>query len=241
MSLFLSRLTLNRAAGNDALRPLLDPADRSQALNAHHSLLWTVFADGPDRRRDFLWRAEGEGRFFVLSARAPVAHALFDLPEVKDFAPALAVGDRLTFALRANATKDRAAISRLDAADRRGKSRRVDLVMDALRAVPKDARADERFGLADQAARGWMAGQGAAHGFTVESLILNDYSVIPLPRARQATGPGKRAGQAVLGILDMSGVLVVTDPAALTARLGQGFGRARAFGCGLMLIRRAHG
>ena len=42
-----------------------------------------------------------------------------------------------------------------------------------------------------------------------------------------------------LGLLDLSGTLRVSDPATFAARLGQGFGRARAFGCGLMLIRRA--
>jgi CRISPR system Cascade subunit CasE len=34
-------------------------------------------------------------------------------------------------------------------------------------------------------------------------------------------------------------VLTVRNPASFLATLGQGFGRARAFGCGLMLIRRA--
>jgi CRISPR system Cascade subunit CasE len=42
----------------------------------------------------------------------------------------------------------------------------------------------------------------------------------------------------VFGVLDISGVLEVRDPARFLARLIQGFGRARAFGCGLMLIRR---
>lgn len=234
MTLYLSRLTLDRAAGNAALMPLLDPESPAQALDAHHRLLWTLFADGPDRRRDFLWRTEGAGRFFVLSFRPPAAHPLFLPPEVKEFAPALAPGDRLAFVLRANATKDRAAISRLAPEERRGKSRRVDLVMDLLHTVPKSARAEERFRLADQAAREWLARQGTAHGFAPEGITLHDYSVTPLPRQS-----GPRAGQARLGILDIAGTLIVTDPATFTARLGKGFGRARAFGCGLMLIRRA--
>ena len=62
MTLYLSRLTLNRSAGNAGLAPLLDPTNPAQALDAHHRLLWSIFADGPDRRRDFLWRADGDGR-----------------------------------------------------------------------------------------------------------------------------------------------------------------------------------
>ncbi len=232
MSLYLSRLTLARDAPNAALSSLLDPADPGEAKTAHHRLLWTLFADGPERVRDFIWRAEGQGRFFTLSHRPPQPHPLFAPPEVKEFAPALAVGDRLTFVLRANATKDRAAISRLPKEEQ--KSRRVDLVMDLLRAVPPGGRADARQDLARQAAEEWFARQGAQHGFASDQLIVNDYSAISLPRET-----GRRAAHAKFGILDLSGTVRVTDPAAFVARLGQGFGRARAFGCGLMLIRRA--
>ncbi|WP_243641924.1 type I-E CRISPR-associated protein Cas6/Cse3/CasE [Rhodovulum steppense] len=45
--------------------------------------------------------------------------------------------------------------------------------------------------------------------------------------------------QPQFGILDLEGRIEVTDPEALLARLARGFGRAKAFGCGLMLIRRA--
>jgi CRISPR system Cascade subunit CasE len=232
MSLYFSRLSLARDAGNAALSSLLDPADPGEAKNAHHRLLWTLFADGPDRIRDFLWRAEGKGRFFTLSHRPPQPHDLFDTPEVKEFAPALSVGDRLTFVLRANATKDRSAISRLPKEEQ--KSRRVDLVMDLLRAVPKGDRAEARQDLAKQAAEEWFTRQGVAHGFASEELIVNDYTAISLPRQK-----GPRDAHAKFGILDLSGTLRVTDPAGFVTRLGQGFGRARAFGCGLMLIRRA--
>lgn len=232
MTLYLSRLSLARDAGNAALRSLLDPADPAKAKDAHHRLLWTLFADGPERRRDFLWRAEGRGRFFTLSQRPPQPHAVFAPPEVKEFDPVLAVGDRLTFVLRANATKDRAAISRLPSAQQ--KSRRVDLVMDLLHSLPRGGRADARQDLARQAAGEWFGRQGAAHGFAIEDLVVNDYSAISQPRQK-----GRRESHAKFGILDLSGTVQITDPAAFVMRLGQGFGRARAFGCGLMLIRRA--
>lgn len=231
MSLYLSRLTLSRDPSNAALSSLLDPVDQGAASNAHHQLLWTLFADGPDRTRDFLWRAEGQGKFFTLSHRPPKPHALFAPPEVKEFAPALAAGDRLAFVLRANATKDRAAISRLPKDQQ--KSRRVDLVMDLLRTVPVGERSGVRQDLAKQAADDWFSRQGAVHGFACEQLVVNDYSAISLPRQK-----GRREAHAKFGILDLSGTLQVTQREAFIARLGAGFGRARAFGCGLMLIRR---
>jgi CRISPR system Cascade subunit CasE len=41
-------------------------------------------------------------------------------------------------------------------------------------------------------------------------------------------------------VLDLSGALTVTDPTLFLEKLSGGFGRAKAFGLGLMLIRRIH-
>ena len=49
MTLYLSRLTLDRRAPSRALAPLLDPEDRHRAADAHHRLIWTAFSDGEDR------------------------------------------------------------------------------------------------------------------------------------------------------------------------------------------------
>ncbi len=235
MTLWLSRVRIARGGDLDALRPLLDPgalhagamdpAMRGKKTDAHHRLIWTLFADTPDRRRDFLWRAEGAGRFTLLSHRPPAPSRVFEDPETTALAPALEPGDRLAFALRANATRDLAG----DA-----KGRRVDVVMHALRDVPSQGRAEVRMALAQGAAADWLAAQGARAGFVPEEVTAGDYSVAALPGHT-----GRRKGQPQYGILDLSGVLRVTDPSAFLARLGQGFGRARGFGCGLMLIRRA--
>lgn len=39
-------------------------------------------------------------------------------------------------------------------------------------------------------------------------------------------------------MIDLEGVIEVTEPEAFLDRLAQGFARAKAFGCGLMLIAR---
>lgn len=221
MSLYLSRLKLARDPALSALNALLDPTDGGARHDAHHRLIWSAFAGDPTAKRDFLWRAEGQGRFLVLSERPPSPGPLFDPPEVKPFAPDLAPGDRLAFVLRANATRTRKGVGR------------VDVVMDALHAVAQGDRAAQRMALAQQAAQDWMAGQGARHGFTLNAVAVDDYSVVALPGH-----VGKRRGQPQYGILEMTGLLTVTDPAALIAQIAAGFGRAKAFGCGLMLIRR---
>ncbi len=64
MTLHLTRAVLDRDATAAALAPLLDPPEPSRALDAHHRLIWTLFP-GKDAVRDFLWRADGRGRFFI--------------------------------------------------------------------------------------------------------------------------------------------------------------------------------
>lgn len=218
--MFLSRLRLKRDPSVAALSALLDPAHAGARGDAHHRLIWSAFAGDAGASRDFLWRAEGKGQFIALSARRPTGGPLFEPPEIKDFAPDLAQGDRLTFALRANATRQRKGVGR------------VDVVMDALYPL-REGRAEARMAAAQTAATAWMEAQGARHGFALRDLAVDDYSVLALPGHR-----GRRKGQPQFGILDLVGRLEVTDPAAFLARLSGGFGRAKAFGCGLMLIRR---
>lgn len=222
MTLYLSRLILDRHAPTRAIAPLIDPADASAAAAAHHRLIWTLFGDGRDRARDFLWRAEPGGRFYTLSARPPRANALFSPPSVKTFEPDLAPGDRLEFSLRANATRDRA---------RATKDRRVDLVMDLLHETPKVDRAAQRPEAAQKAAEDWMTRIGSTRGFAPERTIADRYDTISVGRSR-------RSG-ATFGILDLAGVITVTEPGVFLHALAAGFGRAKAWGCGLMMIRRA--
>ena len=157
--------------------------------------------------------------------------------DTTDFTPVLAVGDRLSFVLRANATKDRRVP---EEADGRRPNRRVDLVMEALHGTAGQTvlgpdrvsdRPAQRMQIADRVAADWLAAQGNRRGFALERVRVEDYSVRRVSR--------KREEPATLGVLDLAGSLTVTEPAVFLAALGAGFGRARAFGCGLMLIRRA--
>lgn len=230
MTLFLSRLTLRRNAPTAALLPLLDPPEAGQAVDAHHRLMWSVFSDGPERKRDFLWRYDGRGRFLALSARAPGPSDLFRPHETKVFEPVLNAGDRLEFRLRANATKDRAAVGRERKSQRR--DRRVDVVMDRLhKAAGSTERAELRDEAAEDAAHDWMTRQGAARGFKSHRTAVEGYSAISLGRHR-------REG-ATIGVLDLTGLIEVTNPEVFLPALAKGIGRAKAWGCGLMLIRRA--
>ena len=214
MTLWLSRLAIARSAPAAALRALIDPEAPGQRMDAHHRLLWSAFSESPDDQRDFLWREEGRGRFLTLSHRPPRQTDLFGPVETQAFAPDLRPGDTLGFALRANATRQRTGVGR------------VDIVMDALHGLPAQDRADQRMHMAQTVARDWLDRQGQRAGFDLRDMSVADYSTRALPAHR-----GRRKGQPQFGILEMTGLLSVTDPALLVAAIGQGFGRARAFGC----------
>ena len=224
-TLWLSRARLRRGpAATGALARLLVPEGEGPRVAAAHRLVWALFADMPDRRRDFLWREEEPGRFMTLSAREPgPLPDLFDV-QTTAFEPVLAAGDRLGFTLRANPV-----VSRPEAPGQRGK--RHDVVMDALRHVPEPGRAAARFGVATEAGLAWLNRQGAAHGFAPGGVAVDGYETVQVPR-----DGGQKPAR--FGQLEFTGTLTVTDPAAFLTALASGFGRARAFGCGLMLIRR---
>jgi CRISPR system Cascade subunit CasE len=231
-AMYLTRLTLRRDVPASALRAVLLPRLDEERTLVTHKLIWTLFADSPARTRDFLWRDAGDGRFYTLSARPPEdAHELFDVDEPKEFTPELREGDRLRFALRANAT-----VARKAAGARRGKP--SDVVMDALFKVPKGfERAAARSNAVQTAGLEWLARQGERSGFAfrkeaegqISGTRVTSYHALRVDPKRQMT----------IGVLDYEGELEVRDPDAFLDSLRDGFGRAKAFGCGLMMVRRA--
>ncbi len=227
---FLTRARLRTDTSLAALSRVLLPDDPSERVVTTHRLVWSLFADSADRRRDFLWREAAPGVFYLLSVRPPSdPHALFDLDPPKPFAPDLRPGDVLRFALRANPT-----VARGGGPGRRGKP--CDIVMDALRRSTRDDRPRAREELAVAAVRDWLTRQGERSGFTLHSAsgdgpgsLRMSYRVLRLPH---------RDGLMTLGIADVEGLLEVTDPSRCHEVLRSGLGRAKAFGCGLMLVRR---
>ncbi len=235
--LHLSRARLRASHGEtlSAIAPILMPFDAGARIGHAHRLVWLLFQNEPDQARDFLWREEGHGRYLILSRQPPSdPSGLFDL-DTKDFAPHLATGDQLGFALRANAVVARKGARDGGDKESRERGKRVDVVMDALHEVPKTQRSARRAELTDKAAREWLDEQGARSGFRVLSLAVKSYERIDVADLAR---PGRR-NRAGIAVLDLEGTLMVADPDAFVEKLARGFGSAKAFGCGLMLIRRA--
>lgn len=211
--MYLSKITLHTS--------MLAPAQLLQMVErgeyAMHQWLWTLFPG--QLERTFLYRREelqGAFRFYVLSQSEPKSHELFNL-ETRPFQPQLVTGQRLSFNLRANPVVCKSG-------------KRHDLLMDVKHQLRGQLDSQAVWPHQEQAARDWLARQGEQSGFSLADVDVGVY------RQQQMVG-GKSKSYIRFSTVDFTGVLVVKDPVCLLKRLAQGFGKSRAFGCGLMLIK----
>ncbi|MFY0991209.1 type I-E CRISPR-associated protein Cas6/Cse3/CasE [Halomonas sp. C05BenzN] len=202
---------------------------------AAHQLLWQLFPEHQGQR-PFLFRqemdeSEGGGAtrglplFYVLSDREPMTISGLLEAQCKPFSPALEVGDRLAFRLRANPTVAKSVSGK--------RGQRADVLMaakypfEAGRARTSNACTEAM----DHAAREWLVTRVESWGFRLP--------VEPEVGAyRQHALPKDKGRPIRFSSVDYEGLLEVTDPGRLIETLAQGVGRAKAFGCGLMLVRR---
>lgn len=189
-----------------------------------HQSLWKLF-EGEINRRNFLYRAI-EGRegsaFYVVSAQAPrIVDRLWRV-QTKDYAPRLQQGDRFRFSLRANPVVTRTIGD---------KGKRHDVIMDAKKGTA-DRDLDPR-GFWYRPGLEWLNRRAGKGGFQVEKVNIDGY------RQHRMFKPGRGRQQDIrFSTLDFDGILTVTDPDALGQILFGGVGPAKAFGCGLLLVRR---
>lgn len=195
---------------------------------ASHQLLWNLFTE--DEKRKFLYREEqstrsGRPLFYALSQSKPdLNFPLFDI-QTKQFAPKLSKGQRLGFKLRANPT--------VCLTDEAGKRIRHDVLMHAKYQAKKAGKvSSEISSLMDQAALSWISDEKrlSAWGVTLDALP-------DIERYTQHSSQKKGGHTIRFSSVDFQGMLTVTDPQTFCRQYALGFGRAKAMGCGLMLIR----
>lgn len=221
----LSKVELSRAPG--AISAWASALRESARFDQGHKLVWTLFARDRHTKRDFLWREIETGSFMVLSNEEPKDETKLWRIATKSFEPELAAGDRLSFSLRANP-----AIA-VRTPGQRGK--RADAVMHAKRpARERAAKGLQNLDAAGEqsAALAWLYAREQRIGavFDRERCSATGYGVV-----RAGKGP---TGDISFATVDYEGVLEVRDPAAFFRALSAGIGKAKAYGCGLMLIRR---
>jgi len=186
-----------------------------------HQWLWELFPGVAQRQ--YLYRRETLQNgfcFYLLSASAPErTYPLFEI-QTRPFAPALDEGTALRFSLRANPVVTR-------------NGKRHDVLMNAKREWQLNQKQGALWTMQEQAALAWLDAQGEKGGFRLSQACVAAY--------RQQQVVKGRSELIQFSTVDYEGALTVTDPAQFIARLHEGFGKCRAFGCGLMLIKPGDG
>ncbi len=204
-----------------------------------HQWLWQFLPEDATAKRDFLFRRrDGENNtpgFYMLSKREITAVSPAWQVQSKPFNPQLVEGQTLAFELRANPVISHTVD---------GKSRRDDVVMHKKRQLLAernlkrwsdwDDACPEKpslYELVQDSCTIWLARRAEKCGFKLvdseNKLSVNGYL--------QQRGDKKDIR---FTTVDFAGVLQVTNPTVFEQSLFQGIGKAKAFGCGLMLIRR---
>lgn len=221
---------------------LIEPAPGHERDAAHeratgpyedHQWLWKFFPADAGTARDYLFRrldAEATLRFYVVSHRVPVVPGSSWRVRSRDYAPKMQAGDRLRFDLRANPVVTR---------DADGKRKRHDVVMQAKKKLLAErgltkweqwqcADKPPLYQLVRDSCAAWLASRAQRSGLVVDdgSLAVDGYM----------QHRGKRE-LIRISTVDFSGELTVTDPALFNTALLSGIGHAKAFGCGLLLVR----
>lgn len=197
---------------------------REAARNPYdlHRQLWHLFpgeeretrASSEQDRQGFLFRVEDWGtgrpaRLLVQSRRAPVRADGLLLLGSREIQPTPSAGQRLAFLLTANPVKTITDAERDAKPGKHSEKCRVPLIKE-----------DEQ--------RDWLA-RKLATAATLEGADI-------LPHAPLYFRKGKRAGKLVTCTFE--GMLRVDEPERLAHLLENGVGPAKAFGCGLLLVRR---
>lgn len=214
--IYLSRATL-----------LLPPIIAGDAAAEHRLIHALMSGERADAQRDFLYSRttvsnDGRPRFLVQSAEPPRNSALFSV-ETKQMPLAFAVDDELAFALTANPTQHR----RVESGNKYS-----DGIGDALAALSVEERKRRRAEVIHERGFAWLSARGEHGGFSVEPhrVVVEDYGRTYVSRDGARDIP--------VTYVSIRGVLTVTDPDVFAKTLRIGLGRSRAFGYGMMKIRR---
>ncbi|MCD4845713.1 MAG: type I-E CRISPR-associated protein Cas6/Cse3/CasE [Methanosarcinales archaeon] len=197
-----------------------------------HRLLWSLFADDPQRSRDFLYRYEntkGLTTFYSVSERTPEDEGEVWQIKSKLYEPILHVDQRLSFSLCANPIRTKR--------DNNGKQHRHDVVMNAKNqlkqeGVPRGEWPSEAEIVQEQGFE-WLARKGEQYGF-----MVGEHEVRADGYRQERFYKAKGKHQVNISTIDFTGLLTVTDPERFKDALYGGIGPAKGFGCGLLMVRR---
>lgn len=225
--MYFSRIVLQEGAQNapDFWRTFRDPYSLHQSI-------WRLFADYADRKRDFIYRLDQEGKrplIYTVSERKPDMGLDLWYIETKEYEPKIRTDMQLAFMLRVNPVRTKR--------DEKGKQHRHDVVMEAkTRLKEQSTEQNKRSPLANliqDEGCNWLIARAEKHGFAINPIQIRADGY---QQHRFFKRKGSRAIQ--FSTLDFNGILTVIDPDIFIETLYKGIGPAKGFGCGMMMVKR---
>ncbi len=223
--MYLHKISIDREALN---------RDRKIYRDAYllHQKMWALVSQNEKQKRDFLYRVEYDSYhnikyIYLLAPNQISSRNNIRIVVSPKYQPQLETGECLYFKLRANPIIKR---------KENGKPREYSLIMDAKHQFKKSGQYyREKFSLDElihEVSMNWLIRKGELHGFSAKQFEVKidnyrEYSIKP---------SGKQAF--TLRALDFEGKLEIVDADRFKKALFKGIGSAKAFGCGLMLVRR---
>lgn len=213
-----------------------------------HQLLWKGFPGVPRNtgKTYFLYRYDQHdaGHNVLVQSVIPPDWSKVDadndalVVQVKEFAPdRIPAGTRLNFFVRANPVVRRKGYE--DRVDRKRCGRHI--VVGSNRALQA-----ERMGVKveviptrEQQLVQWLQRQGAQGGFDIAADMHDVPCVTIGPNLDVVVGRAKGSPPMTFTTVDFEGILVVREPAAFAATVANGIGRGKAFGFGLLSVKRS--
>ena len=198
-----------------------------------HQSIWRLFPGSETtQKRDFIYHViqrEGLPVFYVVSKRVPEDPEGIWEVETKPYSPKIVEGLKLGFSMRANPR-----VTKRNTSSNGKNSPKHDIFMDAKQNYKNNHSGHTPKGadwqnLIQEIGSEWLSRQGKRLGFSVQAGTVNSY------RREKFESKGRNIQFAYA---DFEGILSVQNPEDLQSALFEGVGSSKAFGCGLLLIRR---
>jgi len=207
-----------------------------------HQWLWQFMVAAPGTVRDFLFRRrDGDNNlpgFYLVSARKPESISSAWDVKLMDYDPKLQTGQQLEFELRANPVVSH----KID-----GKAHRDDVVMHEKKRLlverglqhwsdwpDDDPKKPLLYDLIQSTCLQWIERRAEGSGFKL--LLTNDGS--KTIRIDGYTQHRVEKKDVQFSTVNFTGKLEITDSKLFKKILFNGIGKAKAFGCGLMLVKK---
>jgi len=197
-------------------------------LYKEHQSLWKLFDQTDTNTRPFLYRREQQHPlplFYVLSEHPPQTHPLWQI-DTKAYHPRLQNKQQLAFTLRINPVVTHKPTNNTKLRQRHDIIR---LAKHTHQQQHPNTHAPNQAERVQQHGGQWLQQRAEQYGFQLQGFEFDNY---------QTHRFKKKNSQLTISTLDYQGILKITQVDDFMTHLYQGIGRARSFGCGLMLIRR---